>query len=76
MTKSYGVYTYTYPLPGSIRAFTVNNNDDTYTIVINDSLSRECQLKAYQHEIEHIENGDFDSELTADEIEHNAHRAL
>lgn len=75
MAKRYGLYVYTYPLPGSIRAFTVNNDDGTYSVVINDSLSRECQLKAYEHEIAHIEAGDFDSELSADEIEGKAHSA-
>lgn len=71
----YGIYTYTYPLPGAIRAFTVDNGDGTFSVVINESLSKECQLKAYEHELMHIERGDFDSERSADEIESDAHSA-
>ena len=73
--KRYGLYVYTYPLPGGVKAFTVNNGDDTYSVVINDLLDREGKMKAYQHEIEHIERGDFDCEQSADEIESRAHSA-
>ena len=62
--------TITYPLPGSIKAF-VCKKDDFYTIVINDTLSAEEQYKAYQHELEHIKRGDFESDLSADLIESN-----
>lgn len=47
-------------MPGTIRAYTVNNNDDTYTVVLNSRLNREQHLIAYHHEMKHIKNGDYD----------------
>ena len=47
-------------MPTGIRALTVKNNDDSYTILINAGLSAEAQCDAYDHEIEHINNHDFD----------------
>ena len=48
-------------LPPKIKAYTVYT-DDHYTIVINDSLSMPGRLKAYRHELYHIEHDDFCSE--------------
>lgn len=59
-------------MPGSIRAFTVLK-DGFYTIVINAILDRKQQLKEYNHEMNHILNGDFDSGLSADLIEMYSH---
>lgn len=66
------IRTYSYPLPGRIKAYTVLK-DCFYTIIVNDSLSHSAKIKAYNHEIKHIENGDFQSELPADLIELLAH---
>lgn len=55
-------------LPPSVHGFSRHNADDTYTIVLNDSLCREGQRQAYLHEIEHIKNGDF-QEAAVGEIE-------
>lgn len=62
----------TAPLPGSIKAFTCKKND-YYTIIINECLDEEQRLKEYQHEMKHINNGDYDSSLSADMIEIIAH---
>lgn len=64
--------TITYPLPGTIRSF-VKEDNEFYTIVLNDALSDEEKFRAYQHEIEHIKNNDMDSPLSADVIEFNSH---
>ena len=47
-------------MPPTIKAYTVNNNDDSFTIVLNSRLNREQHLKSYHHELTHIENGDYD----------------
>ena len=60
-------------LPVSISSF-VQIDDDVYTVVLNARLSAEDRLRHYRHEIDHIENCDFEKEETADEIEAYAHR--
>lgn len=60
-------------LPVSISSF-VQIDDDVYTVVLNARLSAEDRLRHYRHELDHIENCDFEKEETADEIEAYAHR--
>lgn len=50
----------------------VKNKDDSYTIFLNARPSREKQLQAYLHAMQHIENGDFDKN-DVQEIEIVAH---
>lgn len=38
----------------------VQNEDDSYTILINAKLSQDGQLRAYQHALNHIASGDFE----------------
>ena len=60
-------------MPATIKAYTVNNNDDTYTVVLNSKLNREQHLISYHHEMQHIENGDYEKKTDIDIIEINAH---
>ena len=60
-------------MPGTIPAYSISNPDMSYTIVINARLNRERQLKAYHHEMLHIENGDYDRKTKIDIIECYAH---
>ena len=61
-------------MPPTIKAYTVNNNDDSFTIVLNSRLNREQHLKSYHHELTHIENGDYDRQFKdVDMIEIYAH---
>lgn len=46
-------------MPSGIKGFTVKNDDDSYTILINAGLSHEMQIEAYDHEISHIDNNDY-----------------
>lgn len=62
------INTFLRPLPGSIKAF-VTKHDDVYTIVINENLSEEARIRAYWHEIRHIENGDLENGYSLDQIE-------
>ena len=45
-----------YGVKGSVNA----NRDGSYTILINPRLSWEEQRKTYLHELNHIENSDFE----------------
>lgn len=50
----------------------VQNEDGTYTILINAKLSQDGQLKAYQHALNHINNEDFEKS-DIQRIEFQAH---
>lgn len=61
-------------LPHSIKGFTRNNPDSSYTIVLNSRFNQETRLRTYFHEIKHIESNDFDNvERCADKIELDSH---
>lgn len=49
------------------------NEDGTYTIFIESSLSKEEQRCACSHALSHIVNRDFSKTISVDEIERNAH---
>lgn len=59
-------------MPTKIKGYTVKNSDDSYSIFLNARISRDCLLKTYEHEMEHIQNEDFEKE-NVDAIEKNAH---
>lgn len=65
-------------LPTTVHSFVRANPDDTYTIVINARLSNDARLEAYNHELEHIKNGDFDYDINSDvdQIELQAHALI
>lgn len=50
----------------------VQNEDGSYTVLINAKLSQDGQLKAYQHALNHIDNGDFEKS-DVQSIEFQAH---
>ena len=50
----------------------VKNEDDSYTIFIDASLSSVEQRNAFKHAMKHIIGNDFDKE-DADNIEYDAH---
>lgn len=62
------IRTVLYNLPPRISGFTVRKDGD-FTIFLNARHCWEDQKETYDHELEHIENGDFDSALSADAIE-------
>lgn len=51
---------------------TVKNEDGTYSVFINARMASNQIEKTYMHEIEHIENGDFDKDQVQ-RIESYAH---
>lgn len=60
-------------LPLSIKAYTMADPDGNYTIMLNARHSHYQHLISYHHEIQHIENGDYDKICDADLIEFYAH---
>lgn len=68
-----GIFTYYVDMPTTIRSFVVSNNDMSFTIIINSKIGSNQQLMAYEHEINHIKNGDYDRHCSVDLIEFFAH---
>lgn len=60
---------------GKIKELVVPNPDDSYTIFIESTLSREEQQKAFLHAMAHICNHDFEKKAPADILEIRAHYA-
>lgn len=63
-------------LPHRIHGITYRkcvDGEDMFFILINAHLSSSMQIEALDHEMEHINNRDFDSIYTADDIEHLRH---
>ena len=55
-------------LPSRIKGYVSENDDDTYTIILNSRLTHEQNVKTFTHELSHIENNDFEKP-TVDEAE-------
>lgn len=66
------IFVYLLPLPTRTREVVTPNDDGTYTIFINERLSNDGQIKAYDHAIKHIKNTDF-SKRDVQSIEAEAH---
>ncbi len=60
-------------LPHGVRGFVIHDENDDYTIILNDRLGRESNIKTFRHELDHIEAGDFYSTDSADFIEAERH---
>lgn len=56
-------------LPHSVKGFTVRIDVDCYDIYINARMGSNIQRDTYDHEIEHINNHDFDKMYSVDELE-------
>lgn len=69
-TPDVNIFLVNFSAPGN--EMVVQNEDDSYTILINAKLSQDGQLKAYQHALNHINNGDFEK-FDVQNIEFQAH---
>ncbi len=67
------IFTHYVDMPTTIRSFVVCNADMSFTIIINSKIGRFQQLSAYQHELSHIRNGDYNKNGSVDIIELYAH---
>lgn len=70
MTPDVNVFIVDFPSRGN--EMVAENEDGSYTILINARLSNAGQLKAYEHAIKHIANNDFER-YDAQQIELVAH---
>ncbi len=61
-------------MPTTVRAITVKNEDDSYTIIVNSKLNYEQQHISFEHEIHHIQNCDFEKVCEINDIEYEAHK--
>lgn len=52
-------YIRTVKLPGSVRGVTIPNDDGTFNVFINSSLSPECSNDTLEHELNHIKKDHF-----------------
>ena len=66
------VIVYMMNLPTRIKAVSTENDDSSYTILINSKLNIEQQKQGYLHEMNHIKNNDFEK-FNVDVIEYHAH---
>jgi len=58
-------------LPSTIHGVTVRDEDGNYNIYINSSLCEDARRRAIEHELKHIERGDFDSLSDISDLETN-----
>lgn len=62
-------------LPARIDGMTLRNADGSFTILINAGLSSIAQCRAYDHEMDHINNHDYDQMYDVDDLERLRHSA-
>lgn len=55
-------------LPHNVKAITSKNEYGQYVIIVNSRLDNESQKKGYEHEMGHIQSGDYDLD-SVEEIE-------
>ena len=60
---------------GPVKGMTIKNSDDSFTILINSGLSHQMQCETYDHEMEHINNHDYDNMYDIGELETMRHGA-
>lgn len=69
-TPDVNTFLVNFSAPG--KEIVVQNEDGSYTVLINAKLSQDGQLKAYQHALNHINNDDFEK-FDIQSIELKAH---
>lgn len=52
-------FVYFQPMHGSIGGYITPNPDGTFSVYLNERLSREQNMKTMRHEFQHIQNNDF-----------------
>lgn len=60
-------------LPVSVKGLAMEESDTEYTILLNGELSKDMLHSSFAHELKHIFHNDFNSDLSADEIERIRH---
>lgn len=57
-----------HPMPRKIKGFLIED-DGFYRIYVNNEISIEEQKKAIEHEIAHLQRGDFNTDEDIEEVE-------
>lgn len=57
-TPDVNTFLVNFPSPG--KEMVVQNEDGSYTVLINAKLSQDGQIEAYEHALKHIDRGDFE----------------
>ena len=57
-TPDVNIFLLDFSAPG--KEMVLQNEDGSYTVLINAKLSQDGQIEAYQHDLKHIDNGDFE----------------
>ena len=65
------VYVRLVRLPSTICGVTVKDENGDFNVYINSNLSTSAQNRALEHEMKHIERGDFYSDLGIEKLEEN-----
>ena len=60
-------------LPCDCRGYVINDFEGNSCIVLNARMSHEMNIKSYEHELRHINNGDLYCEEGVNEIEAYCH---
>lgn len=58
---------------GKVRECVTENEDGSYTVFVDASLSRDEQVEAYYHAVKHITRDDFNSDKSVGQIESECH---
>lgn len=66
------VYVYLKQMPGYCHEMVAPNDDGSYTVIINEALSKAEQTEAYEHAMRHITGNHFEYG-EADKIEGECH---
>ncbi len=56
-------------LPNGVSEIVTPNEDGSHTVFLNARHTAEKNREAYKHAVDHIRNNDFQSDMTAQEIE-------
>jgi hypothetical protein len=56
-------------LPPKVKALVAENDDGTYSIYLNAKNDKRKSLSSFLHEMEHIENNDFQNGKTIQQVE-------
>lgn len=60
-------------MPAGIKGYTIQNEDDSYSVFLNAKISYENRIKTYLHELNHIKGDDFNKD-EVQEIETDSHK--
>ncbi len=60
-------------LPVAVKGMTVRDEEGDYNVYINPAHAHAENLKAFDHELRHIRNGDLDKEGSIEQMEGDAY---